>query len=208
MLLRIVVILSTLFAAFMILFVSVLRTASIRNAFYRPASTASTNGHLPGEVVINYDMPFPGSILPNHPLWPLKVARDKFWLFITRNSGRKAELNLLFADKRLVSSKILFERNKPDVAFSTLLKAREYFKESSKIERENRALGDDTTEFLIRLANASLKHRQVIDEISLIAPEDAKPKVDEVQVYTVDTYEEVSSILKSMGEDAPVNPYN
>jgi hypothetical protein len=212
MFLRIGVILLTVMTALMILVVSVLRTASIKHSFYPPANDSQFKKELSeikdSEVVIDYQMPNPGSILPDHPAWSIKVLRDKFWLFLTRDSGKKAELNLLFADKRLISSKILFEKNKSDIAFSTLLKAREYFKESLRLEAENRKAGYETSEFATKLANASLKHRRIIDEILLIAPEDAKPKIVELQVYTLESFNEASSILESLGYEVPVNPYN
>ena len=98
---RIAVTVSTLILAFSILSISVLKAASIRYDF--SADAKRDNAQIPQ---IDYQLPYPGRILPDHPLWPLKAFRDKLWLLVTLNRSRQAELLLLFADKRLVSSRI------------------------------------------------------------------------------------------------------
>ena len=40
---------------------------------------------------VNYQLPYPGRILPDHPLYFLKMIRDRIWLFFTTNSLKKAE---------------------------------------------------------------------------------------------------------------------
>ncbi|KKU04249.1 MAG: hypothetical protein UX88_C0002G0008 [Candidatus Woesebacteria bacterium GW2011_GWC2_47_16] len=205
---RIAAILSAVLLAFAILSVSVLRVASVNYAF---------NGSLPvtlgetteaGKIDVNYEFPYPGRILPDHPLWTLKALRDKLWLVVTVNPSRKAELLLLFADKRIAASRILFEKGKPELAFSTLSKAEKYLTEASKQEDENRKRGRDTKIFLTRLANASLKHREVINEILVIAPEDAKPEIIKIENSSRDVYKNSRNILHSLGMTAPENPFN
>jgi hypothetical protein len=157
---------------------------------------------------INYTLPFPGRILPDHPLWTLKALRDKLWLMVTVNPSRRGELTLLFADKRLASSKILFEKDKPEIAFSTLSKGEKYLEQAASIEVENRKKGMDTKEFLTKLANSSLKHRQVINEILAIAPEDAKPEIIKIENYSRNVYKASRDALNSLGMSAPENPFN
>src|SRR3989344_251429 len=173
-----------LIIAFGILLVSILRTASV-----------------------NYDLPYQGRIMPDSPLWPLKALRDKIWLFITTNSSRRAELDLLFADKRLASAKILFEKDKPELAFTTLSKAEKYLEEAMLQENENRKKGMDTSQFLERLARASLKHFEVMEGIMTIAPEDAKPKIVEAQSYAKKVFESSRDALNEKGITPPENPF-
>lgn len=204
---RALIIVATLAFAFGILFTSILRTAAVKYDF----ETAGVNQDLPvlGEesVNISYALPYPGRVLPDSILWPLKAARDRIWLWITTNPTRQAELKLLFADKRLGSAEILFEKGNPEVGLSTLTKAEKYLGEASIEEKMNRESGIDTTEFLKRLANASLKHYQVMQEIYMIAPEEAKPVIVKSQDSTKKVYEDARDALLEKGVDPPENPF-
>lgn len=204
---RIAIVSSILLFALGILFTSALRTASVKYEFSMPPTE---NPSVLGEetVEIDYFLAFPGKVLPDHPLWPVKALRDKVWLLITTNTSRKAELNLLFADKRVAMSKILFEREKPEIGYSTLTKAEKYLEEAVNRERQNRKMGIDTSEFLELLAKASLKHFQVTEEILVIAPEDARPGIVETQIYAKRAFEEAKNGLLESGLPVPENPFD
>jgi len=208
---QIVVVLATLTFALGILFTSVFRTASVRYVFSETPNTSFQEGQgvvLGESIEIDYYFRYPGRILPDHPLWFLKALRDRVWLLLTTNPSRKAELKLLFADKRVVSAKILFERGKPELGVSTLTKAEKYLEEACNLEKENREKGLDTSEFLSTLAKASLKHRQTIDEILKLAPEEAKPIVIRAQDYSKETYNKTRDALHEKGLPVPENPYD
>lgn len=208
---RLFVILATLAFAFGILFTSVFRAASVQYVFSQTSNPSPQEGQgvvLGKSVEIDYHFSYPGRILPDHPLWFLKALRDRVWLLITTNPSRKAELKLLFADKRVVSAKILFERGKPELGVSTLTKAEKYLEEAYILEKENREKGIDTSEFLTTLAKASLKHRQTIDEVLKLAPEEAKPIVIKTQDYSKETYNKTRDALYEKGLPAPENPYD
>lgn len=193
--------------AFGILFTSVLRAVSIKYNFSN--ETNGQKGTVLGEKVeIDYLFPYPGRVLPDSPLWVVKALRDRLWLFLTTNTGKKAEIKLLFADKRIVMSKTLFEKEKPEMAYSTLTKAEKYLVEACNLEEENRRQGMDTSGFLNRLSKASLKHRQVIDEILEIAPEDARPGIIKTQDYSKEVYNKTKSALESQGLPIVEDPFN
>jgi hypothetical protein len=207
---RVFIILPTLLLAFGVLFISILRTASVRYEFSGVVNGAEAASSVLGADSINvkYTLAYPGRILPDHPLWPVKALRDRVWLLVTTNPSRKAELKLLFADKRIGMSKILFEKEKYGVAFSTLTKAEKYLEEACIEENINRDKGFDTAEFLKVLSVSSLKHRQVIEEILLIAPEDAKPKIIDTVWYSKSVYEKTMHALNEKGLDVPENPFD
>ncbi|MGB6838977.1 MAG: DUF5667 domain-containing protein [Microgenomates group bacterium] len=203
---RILVIVSTLIFALGILFTSVVRTASIKYVFSQEATEQGASS--PEEKIeIDYVLPYPGRISPDHPLWLVKAIRDRLWLLLTTNPSRKAELKLLFADKRLAMSKDLFERDKPGIAFSTLTKAEKYLEEACDLEEKNRQKGIDTSEFLTILTKASLKHRQMIDEILKMAPEDAKPGIIRTQDYSKNVYNKTRDALRGKGLPIMENPF-
>lgn len=206
---KITVILPILIIAFGVLFTSILRTAAVKYEFNGTSNINSQNTSVLGEsdVNIDYHLAYPGRVLPDSILWPIKALRDKVWLMLTTNSNRKAELKLLFADKRLGSSKVLFERNKPEEGYSTLTKAEKYLEEASNTEEENRKKGNDTSEFLERLAKASLKHYEVMQEIKAIAPEDATPRIIDTENYAKRVYERSRDALMEIGKTPPENPF-
>jgi hypothetical protein len=185
-----------------------LRTSRINYAFSSSPSPTPFQTDSQKEINIDYLLPFPGKILPDNPLWYLKAIRDKIWLLITRDPGRQAELKLLFADKRLASSKILFERKKYELGFSTLTKAEKYLEEATNIEIKNRGEGMDTAEFLNKLVYASLKHREVMEKILLMAPEDARPEIIKTEDYAINAYKSSRDALLSKCLPVPKSPFD
>lgn len=207
---RIVVVLSTVTLAFVILSISVLRSSAIRpsidvySATPKPVLNIDTQDKT---IEIMYVMPFCGRILPDSPFWPLKALRDKLWLTVTTNPMRKAELSLLFADKRLMSAYELFKLNKPQLALTTLTKAEKYLETGSVTERNERGRGLDTKSFLYTLATASLKHREIIENMLNIVPDDIKPEVIKAEDYSKNVYKECRDVLQSQGVSTPENPF-
>lgn len=192
--------------AITILSVSILRASSINYSFLpTPSQTLAASE---ADINIDYVLPYPGRVLPDHPLWSVKAIRDRLWLLVSVNPSRKAELYLLFADKRLASSKILFEKGKADLAFSALTKAEKYLELARQKDEENRKGGMDTRQFLTRLANSALKHREVLNDILEIAPEDAKPEIIKVESYPRDVFKGARDTLNSLGMPIPNNPFN
>jgi hypothetical protein len=159
--------------------------------------------------VIDYPLPFPGKVLPDSALWPLKALRDKLWLLLTPTPERKSELVLLFADKRLVMSRMLFEKDKPEIAFSALTKAEKYLESSMQYERKARERGVNTAELLEKLAMSALKHMEEMEEMQKIAPDDAQPEIIRIkEKYAESVYEMVRDSLFEKGLIPPENPFN
>src|SRR3990167_11357845 len=100
---RTATILSTILFAFLILSVSLIKSAQVNYAFSgevkKPYETPPVLG-IETETPIDYYLPYPGKILPDSSLWVFKAARDKLWLLLTTSDSRRAGLILLFADKR------------------------------------------------------------------------------------------------------------
>ncbi len=204
MLRHILILLVIITASFSILFISITQTAQVRYSFNEKLT--SSPKVLGDKEEIEYYFPYPGRIQPDHPLWFLKAMRDKAWLLVTPKAERKAELNLLFANKRLVSSKMLFERNKPELAFSVLTKAEKYLESSLDEEEKARHNNVDTKSFLFQLSLASLKHMEVIGDIADIAPDDAKPEIIKMENNAQNIYQESRNNLHESGMIAPQIP--
>lgn len=191
--------------AFGILSISFMKSASIRYAFTQVSPKPTEK---PTIVKIDYQVPYPGKILPDHLLWPAKASRDKIWHLLSANLLRRAELSVLFADKRLLMSKALFEKQKPDLGFSTLTKAEKYLEKALVEEGLARKEGQDTSRVLVKIATSALKHREIINEILEIAPGDAKPGIVTMEGKVIDVYKRAVEALNSKGITAPVNPFD
>jgi hypothetical protein len=192
--------------AFAILSISILQATSITYSFTARTSDSPVLGVEASEI--NYQMPYEGKVLPDSPIWILKAARDRIWYFITSSPLRKAELALLFSDKRLMSAQTLFKNKKPDIAVSTLTKGEKYLEVAVLQESIARSRGFDTSMFLERLATASLKHREIIDGLMPFVPEDAKPFVIKVEDYSINSYKVTSEALNLKNLPVPINPFD
>lgn len=194
--------------ALAILTISIFRSASVSYVFTTPIPDA-TKVLSAQTSEIDYQLPFPGKVLPDSPIWTIKVIRDRIWLALTFDPQKKAELNLLFADKRLAASRILFESGKPDIAFSVLSKGEKYLELSFEEENRAREAGAETSDFLLRLSLASLKHRQIIEDVILpLSPDDAKPGIIRIEDYSKNTYKNTRDALNSKGKPTPISPFD
>lgn len=192
-------ILATLFIAFIILLVSVLRTAIPTYSFHQlPQRQVNINY----ESTIEYYFPYPG-LSPGHPAWPLKAARDWAWLFVNRDPAKRAELLLLFADKRLVMAESLIKAGKADLGVPTAIKAEQYLESAYQEQEKAAAYGVDTTGFLQRIATASLKHKEILDLTIKEAPEDAKPLINQIGDLPKAVYEKTIHKLNEKGRPIP-----
>jgi hypothetical protein len=191
--------------AFAILSISILQTTSISYSFTAKTLDSPVLGIDSQEI--DYQMPYEGKVLPDSPLWVLKAARDRVWFLITSSHSRKAELALLFSDKRLMSVSTLLEKNKPDIAISTLTKGEKYLEVAVSEEKMARQENNDTSIFLTRLAMASLKHWQIIESLMPLVPEDAKPFVSKTENYSKNSYRAARDVLNSKGLPVPIGPF-
>lgn len=107
--------------------------------------------------VIDYYLPYPG-ILPDHPMYWLKMVRDRVQLLLTTNEVKKAEKQLLYADKRLGAGWALVEGNKIQLGVTTLTKAEKYLEQAlmsvSQLQAEDRLFE--------KVNKASKKHKEVL----------------------------------------------
>jgi len=192
--------------AFGILAVSVLRTAGVNYVF----SKTTTPSPAPEEVrtEIPYFIPYAGKVAPDSPLWPLKALRDKVWLAVTTNPTKKAEIMLLLADKRIALAQELMGEGNSELAVTTLTKAEKYLEQAVDQEKIARGKGVDTVSLLTKLSLATLKHRQMTEEILAGAPEDAKPVIVTTMDLTKKLYTDTKSSLSSLGRPIPENPFS
>ena len=82
--------------------------------------------------VESYELPYPG-LLPDHPLYFIKMLRDRIIGFFISDPIKKAEFDILQADKRLNGAVYLFYKKsseKDELAISTISKGQNYFSDA------------------------------------------------------------------------------
>lgn len=109
----------------------------------------------------NYILPYPG-ILPDHPLYPLKVIRDKVYDFLLRDLVKKTEFKLLMADKRFFMGIMLMDKGKPELSEQTISKGSKYFEEAVLILYKAEQEGREVSIVRHKLIDASKKYQEII----------------------------------------------
>lgn len=136
-------------------------------AFAQTASpTPPLTPHQQAIQKVNYSLPYPG-LLPNNPLYILKAIRDRVISFLIADPKRKAEFDLLQADKRLSAGMYLLQagQNQGGLAVETISKGENYFFMAISETKTAQKQGENITDIVSRLENASLKHQQVFDDL-------------------------------------------
>ncbi len=191
---------------FLVLVVSILRSASLRHSFNLGDYRGANIGFAKSVDEVGYFFVYPGKVLPGDLLWGIKAARDKFWLFLTPGATRKAELNLLFSDKRLMGFVALLEKGRFDDAFNAMIRSESYFKEASRLEEEARKSGSNTNELLILLVKASFAHWKVLRETSEFLPSEFRSEVEKSANFYSNFYRVKLNYLKSINLDTSSLP--
>ncbi len=122
---------------------------------------AQTITAFPQDKVV-YNLPYPG-ILPDNPLYIVKIIRDRIWEFVTRDNLKKAELFLLFSDKRVAMAESLADKGKEMLAVSTLSKAEKYFQQIPDLMKNSKKQGvAASADFVNKVKASNIKHQEVI----------------------------------------------
>jgi hypothetical protein len=124
------------------------------------------------EVVLkDYSLPYPG-LLPDHPLYFLKMIRDRLQLWITRDTIKRSELMLHYADKRIAAALALAEKGKSGLAVSTATKAEKYLEQAVGEVSELDESSEDVRNVYKGLVEAADKHKKVLAGIESRVPDE------------------------------------
>ncbi|HVZ58239.1 MAG TPA: DUF5667 domain-containing protein [Patescibacteria group bacterium] len=143
----------------------------------------------PTPTPVDYPLAYPG-ILPDNPLYFLKVVRDKIVLFLITDPVKRAEFNLLQADKRLAAGVMLFDqtKDKKALAIETMSKGENYFHDAVAQAVLLKQEGRDVQPFLEQLHTASSKHLQIVTSLEQGFP-GQKQQLDYV-IKQIKTYQQ------------------
>lgn len=130
-------------------------------------STSSDSATVsPAPTTVDYTMPYPG-LLPDNPLYVIKVLRDKFVSFFISDSLKKSSFDELQSDKRLEGAYYLQKKGNKydDLVGSTVSKAGNYSDSAVQAVKQANSMGEDTAAQIGTLHTAFLKHIQVIGQM-------------------------------------------
>lgn len=172
-----------------------IRTAAQTSPKFKVTPLVETTTPTPTATLIEYPLPYPG-MLPDHFLYPLKMARDKVWLLATLDKQKKAGLLLTFADKRVGAAKALIDGGKVELGISTLFKAEQYFEQAVAQTKEAQSQGKKTEELERKLATAALKHLEIITQLEQKISGDSKAATEKMKKRLL----EINTQLESAGQ--------
>ena len=140
---------------------------------YAAVKNSSVSSIAKSENNVNYELPYPG-LLPDNPLYLLRVVRDKTVGFLISDPLKKTEFDLLQANKRLNAGIFLFNKGKTSLALSTVSKAENYFTQALDQIEEAKRQGRNASEMEKNLRNALGKHQQELGYLISKAKVDVK----------------------------------
>lgn len=162
---------------FFLLIVSILFLLLTPSVFAQEDGASQLADIKPSPTVVpEYQLPYPG-LLPDSPLYFLKTFRDRIVDVLISDPLKKAEFNLLQADKRLSAGQYLFNNGKGELAESTISKGENYFADAIEKTKEAKKQGMDINYVTDRLFLSAKKHIDILSQMEKKASGKLKNKI-------------------------------
>ncbi|MCL4390210.1 MAG: DUF5667 domain-containing protein [Patescibacteria group bacterium] len=113
-------------------------------------------------VAVDYALPYPG-MLPDSPVYFLKVFRDQVTLFLVHDPKEKAFYELMLSDKRLAAGEMLIDKGEKTLGAQTVVQAQDYFSAAVDAAPQTK----DAQDLWSKLTIATSKHSEVIAALTL-----------------------------------------
>lgn len=110
---------------------------------------------------LDYNLPYPG-ILPDSPLYFLKVARDKLALLLIQHPTDRVFYLLFLADKRLAAARELELNRNLALAAQTYLTAEEHL--AAAVDGVETLSGKSASDAVAKLTVATAKHKEILGQ--------------------------------------------
>lgn len=161
-----------------------------------PQSVSESKGDVVDQSMdVSYELPSPG-ILPGHVFYPIKMLRDRVLEWLTFDPSDKAELLVLYADKRMAMAKRLFEDGSEELGVETGLKAVMYQDRAVSILESQKKQGEDVGVLANRLERGTAKHSSLwmgmVDDVS----ETVMPRMNEYKDRTLELNKRMNRVLE------------
>jgi hypothetical protein len=149
-------------------------------ALFMAVTPAAADDSEVNPTPVSYDMAYPG-LLPDHPLYFLKVARDNVMGFFKGKPEEKAAFALHQAEKHIGASHILItQKNNPELAYTSLQESQNFLAEAIAQTQTAKEEGWDTKELCDKVKHAGKKYTVVLKEVEkYYSPSDSKQFAEE-----------------------------
>lgn len=162
----------TITALFIALFILIKAfSPSIIQAQETKDKISTTSAKATATSKIEYTLPYPG-MLPDSPIYKIKVLRDKIISFLITNPQKKIDFYLLQANKGILAASMLVDKKNYSVAKETTLKAEHNM--TLIPEQIRKFQSKPENELFEKLILASQKHQEIISQIIKSSPKDKK----------------------------------
>lgn len=158
------------------------------------ASQGATMPTPPLSGATDYQLPYPG-LLPDNPLYFLKIFRDRLINFIIADPLKKAEFDLLQADKHATMAVALTAKGKQQLAETTLSKGENYLEAGIGQLDLAKKQGMDAASLAKRYVPALKKHKELIAGLVAGASGDTKNKFENTGERLKDFEKQVSELI-------------
>lgn len=163
------------------------------SVFQKTYAQEATPEPTPTPTIIQYDLAFPG-MLPDHPLFKLKILRDRMQLAMTSDPEARIRLLLRFADKRMLAAAILVDKHSWKLAKETVLKAEHYI---TLLIPEFYNLEQPLDQKLLqKFQTASLKHQEVLAKLRERVPADDQIVFSQVIEFSQRNQSEIENLIE------------
>lgn len=128
---------------------------------------------------VDYTLPYPG-LLPDNPLYSLKMIRDRIVLLLINDPLKKSEFMLLQADKRLQAGMMLYQKDqsKLPLAIETLSKGVDYFAKAIGQAQQADQQQKDNGAILGKMSQSVRKQEEVLLQLRSQVPPSSSREVD------------------------------
>jgi len=115
-----------------------------------------------GLEVSHKEMYFEDDVLPDHALYPILMVRDRVQLELAQPEDR-ISLRVAFAQERMHSAEMLYEKGKPELALSTATKAQKYLL-TAALEVKAMDMSEDLQTYVFTALREQTEHLKQLQE--------------------------------------------
>lgn len=127
-------------------------------------ATDSATATSSSSTKVEYTFVYPG-MLPDNPLYILKTIRDRAVSLLISDKLKRAEFDLLASDKRLVAATVLANKNKNELAVTTLSKSNNYMDQAISSLAAAKKAGQNIDTVLHNTQTSIKKHKEEVLKI-------------------------------------------
>lgn len=145
-------------------------------------------------TIEKYTLPYPG-ILPDNPLYKLKVLRDRISVSLINDPVKKAEFYLHQADKQMAMIPLLLDKQQQTIANQTAYKAEHNMTELTFVYKKSAS--KPNKEMYDKIEKATKKHQEVLFNAMKKGSEENKKDFQQVINFSKTNWNEIQKIYKS-----------